>query len=50
MMTGRNAILGMGKPTETIGSNSQRAGALRDMAMPRTTPTTAAMAKPARAR
>ncbi len=50
MTTGRKAILGMGKPTDTIGSNSQRTATLRDMAMPRTTPAIAAMAKPARAR
>ena len=34
MTTGRNAIFGIGKPTEMIGSNSQRTTALRDIAMP----------------
>ena len=33
-MTGRKAILGMGKPTDTTGSNNQRTATLRDIAMP----------------
>ena len=50
MMTGRNAIFGIGNPTEMIGSKNQRTSALRDIAMPSRTPATAAMRKPARAR
>ena len=43
--TGRKAIFGIGKPTEIIGSKNQRASALRDIAMPNTTPPTAAITK-----
>ena len=47
---GRKAILGIGNPTDTTGSNSQRTATFRDMAMPRTIPAVAAIAKPLRAR
>ena len=41
--TGRKAIFGIGKPTETIGSKNQLAMTLRDIAMPMSTPPTAQM-------
>jgi hypothetical protein len=50
IMIGRNAILGIGKPTEMIGSKNQRMGALRDIAQPSATPAPAAIKKPASAR
>ncbi len=50
MMIGRNAIFGIGKPTEMIGSKNQRAIRLRAIATPSATPATAAIRKPASAR
>ena len=50
MITGRKAILGIGKPTETIGSKNQLASPRRDMAMPSTIPATAAIRNPTSAR
>ena len=50
MTTGRNAIFGIGKPTETIGSKNQCARPRREIAMPSTMPSTAAIAKPISAR
>ena len=46
MKTGRNAIFGIGKATEMIGSKNQRVARLRAIRMPSTTPATPAMAKP----
>ena len=43
MMIGRNAIFGIGKPTEMIGSKNQRTTVLRDIATPSATPPTAAI-------
>jgi hypothetical protein len=50
MMIGRNAILGIGKPTEMIGSKNQCASRERDIATASKMPPTAAMKKPAMAR
>ncbi len=50
IMIGRNAIFGIGKPTETIGSKNQRTGTLRDIAAPSRMPPTAEIAKPTSAR
>ena len=45
MMTGRNAIFGIGKPTEMIGSKNQRAMTLREIAMPSSDAGTAAISE-----
>ena len=50
MMIGRNAIFGIGKPTEMIGSKNQRMSRLRDITAPSAMPPTAAMTKPVMAR
>ena len=50
MTTGRKAIFGIGKPTETIGSKNQLAMTLRDIAMPIRMPPTMEMRKPTMAR
>ena len=50
MMIGRNAIFGMGKPTEMIGSKNQRMNRLRDIEAPSAIPSTAAMTNPVMAR
>ena len=50
MMIGRNAIFGIGKPTEMIGSKNQRTILLRDIKAPSAMPPTAAMTKPVSAR
>ncbi len=47
VMIGRNAIFGIGKPTEISGSSSQRAARLYTTAKPRPMPAIAATAKPA---
>ena len=46
MNTGRNAILGIGKPIETSGSKNQRAHAFRIIRSPSDTPAIAAIANP----
>ena len=43
MMIGRNAIFGIGKPTEMIGSKNQRTSLQRDINAPSAMPPTAAM-------
>ena len=45
MMTGRNAIFGIGKPTEMIGSKNQCTHLMRDMAAPSAMPPIVAMHK-----
>ena len=50
MMIGRNAIFGIGKPTEMIGSKNQCAIFERDIAIASAIPATVAMTKPVRAR
>ncbi len=47
---GKNAIFGMGKPTETTGSRNHLTARERCASMPRTTPPAAAMPKPASVR
>jgi hypothetical protein len=50
MKIGRNAIFGAGKARLMNGSRNQRVSALRAIAMPAATPTTAASSSPANAR
>src|ERR1700691_2259933 len=50
MKIGRNAILGIGNPTEMIGSKNQCTKLLRAIRIPRTTPVTDAIVKPTKAR
>ena len=50
MMIGRNAIFGIGNPTDMIGSKNQRTILLRAIIAPSATPPTAAIAKPVKAR
>ena len=50
MKIGRNAIFGIGKPTETIGSKNQRISGRRVIRMPSSTPPRPAIANPASAR
>src|SRR3954452_19579428 len=50
MKIGRNAIFGIGKPTDTIGSKNQRISGRRVIRIPSKTPPRPAIAKPASAR
>ena len=50
MTIGRNAILGMGKPTEMIGSKNQLMSRLREIPIPSAMPARAPITKPLNAR